>query len=48
MDKVKNKVGRPKKEKKGVTMWIPDICVEPVRALIEGMKQQNQQQAKTS
>lgn len=48
MEKIKKKMGRPKKEKKGVTMWIPDICVDSVRALIEGMKQQNQQQAKIS
>ena len=47
MEKEKKKMGRPRKEKKGVAIWIPDIYVDSVRAFLETLKQQNQQ-AKTS
>lgn len=48
MEQVKRKVGRPKKTKKGQMIWCPDFCLDSVQAFIETLKQQNQQQAKTS
>lgn len=40
---VKNKGGRPKKDKKGEYLWIPAEYVTGVKAFFETMKAQNQQ-----
>ena len=41
------KMGRPRKEKKGALLWIPDIYVDSVTAYLELLKMQhNQRQAK--
>ena len=39
----KNKGGRPRKETKGVALWIPDIYVKTVKEFLEMLKQSSQQ-----
>lgn len=45
--KPKNKGGRPRKDKKGALLWVPDIYVDAVRGFLEGLKQQNNKQVKS-
>lgn len=35
--------GRPRKENKGVALWIPDIYVKTVKEFLEMLKQSSQQ-----
>jgi hypothetical protein len=45
-EKPKKKMGRPLKEKHGVTMWIPAELADTVKLLIQATRQANQKQAK--
>ncbi len=41
---VKKKMGRPRKEKKGINVYVPEYAVNAVLALIEIMRRQDQQE----
>jgi hypothetical protein len=45
--KEKNKGGRPRKEKKGKLIWVPDFAVDIVEAVLNVTKQQAQNQQAT-
>lgn len=40
--KEKNKGGRPRKEKKGKLIWVPDFAVDIVEAVLTATKQQHE------
>ena len=40
---IKNKGGRPRKDKKGVNLWIPAEYVPAMKAFFEMLKQQDKQ-----
>jgi|GEM_PF-1532777 hypothetical protein len=46
--KPKNKGGRPKKDKKGILLWVAADYADAMQAFLETLKQQSQKQAKTS
>jgi hypothetical protein len=43
----KKKMGRPKKDKTGVNMWIPADLLDTVKLMIQANRQANQQKQVT-